>query len=268
MHNQIFLANKCLEKSRHFFIMPQRSGFYKFHNCLEKSRQKQTQTYDREVVKTQKVEVKTMAAETKTDVNATDNQQQNINPNPQDNPDNRTEESDKPEVTMESLMEEIARLKTSEQKTKLALDKALKEKGDLTKQYREVLTETQQAKIDKETADEEHRQYVLELEEFKKKTLAKERYLMQDMPVDMAEKAAEAEVSGDMDALANIQKQFRETSLKNARAEWQKSTPQPQFGTGEYSSMTKEEILAIKDRTERRKAMSQNWHLFEQKGRN
>lgn len=203
-----------------------------------------------------------MATETKPDVNATDNQQ-NVNTSPQGNSDNQSEENNEPEVTMESLMEEIARLKTSEQKTKLALDKALKEKGDLTKQYREVLTETQQAKIDKETADEERKQYVLELEEFRKKTLAKERYLMQDMPVDMAEKAAEAEVSGDMDALANIQKQFRETSLKNARAEWQKSIPQPQFGTGQYSSMTKEEISAIKDRKARREAIAQNMNLFE-----
>ncbi len=200
-----------------------------------------------------------MAAETKTDVN----DQQDINTNPMVNPEKQPEDNIEPEVTMESLMEEIARLKTSEQKTKLALDKALKEKGALTKQYRDVLTETQQAKIDKETADEEHRQYVSELEEFKKKTLAKERYLMQDMPVEMAEKAAEAEVSGDMDALANIQKQFRETSLKNARAEWQKSIPQPQFGTGQYSSMTKEEISAIKDRKARREAIAQNMVLFE-----
>lgn len=203
-----------------------------------------------------------MAAETKTDVTVTDNQQQNVNTNPQGNSESHPEENNEPEVTMESLMEEIARLKTSEQKTKLALDKALKEKGDLTKQYREVLTETQQAKIDKETADEERRQYVSELEEFKKKTLAKERYLMQDMPVDMAEKAAEAEVSGDMDALANIQKQFRETSLKNARAEWQKSIPQPQFGVDGNSAMSKEEILAIKDPAERRMAIAKNLDKF------
>lgn len=199
-----------------------------------------------------------MATETKTDVNETENQQQNVNPNPKGISDIQPEESKEPEVTVESLMEEIARLKTSEQKTKLALDKALKEKGDLTKQYREVLTETQQAKIDKETADEEHRQYVSELEEFKKKTLAKERYLMQDMPVDMAEKAAEAEVSGDMDALANIQKQFRETSLKNAKAEWEKATPQPQFGTGQYSSMTVEEAMKMNDREARLRAIAKN----------
>lgn len=199
-----------------------------------------------------------MATETKTDVSATENQQQNVNTNPQGNPESQPEENNEPEVTMESLMEEIARLKTSEQKTKLALDKALKEKGDLTKQYREVLTETQQAKIDKETADEERRQYVSELEEFKKKTLAKERYLMQHMPVDMAEKAAEAEVSGDMDALANIQEQFRETSLKNARAEWQKTIPQTQFGTGQYSSMTVEEAMKMTDREARLKAIAKN----------
>lgn len=171
-------------------------------------------------------------------------------------------EEAKPEVTIESLMEEIAKLKTSEASTKKALDKALKEKGDLTKQYREVLTETQQAKIDKETADEEHRQYVADLETFKQRTLAKDRYLMQDMPVDMAEKAAEAEVSGDMDALADIQRQFREISLKNAKAEWQRTIPQPQFGTGDGSNMSKEEILAIKDPAQRRNMIAKNLDKF------
>lgn len=203
-----------------------------------------------------------MAAETKTDVTATDNQQQNVNPNPQGSSDNQPEENNEPEVTMESLMEEIARLKTSEQKTKLALDKALKEKGDLTKQYREVLTESQQAKIDKETADEEHRQYVSELEAFKRKTEAKDRYLMQGMSADMAEKAAEAEVSGDMDALADIQKQHTETVLKNAKTEWQKSIPQLQFGVDGNSTMTKEQILGIKDEQERIRAIAKNINQF------
>ncbi len=202
-----------------------------------------------------------MSTETKTDVNVTENQQ-NVNPNPQGNPDNQPEENNEPEVTMESLMEEIARLKTSEQKTKLALDKALKEKGDLTKQYREVLTETQQAKIDKETADEEHRQYVSELEAFKRKTEAKDRYLMQGMSTDMAEKAAEAEVSGDMDALADIQKQHTETVLKNAKTEWQKSIPQPQFGVDGNSAMTKEQIFGIKDEQERIRAIAKNINQF------
>lgn len=201
-----------------------------------------------------------MAAEP-TNTNVIDNPQ-NINPNPQADPKNDQTDPAKEDVTVESLMEEAARARAAEQKMKMALDKALKEKGDLTKQYREVLTESQQAKIDKENADEEHRQYVAELEAFKRKTEAKNRYLMQGMGAEMAEKAAEAEVSGDMDALADIQKQHTETVLKSARAEWQKTIPQPQFGVGGEGNMSKEEIMAIKDPAERRMAIAKNISKF------
>lgn len=51
-------------------------------------------------------------------------------------------------------------------------------------------------------------------------------------------------------------------AVKEAKAEWQKSIPQPQFGTGEYSSMSKKEIMAIKDTAERQKAILANRQMF------
>lgn len=171
-------------------------------------------------------------------------------------------EVEKPEVTVESVMAELAQAKAEAEKTKKALDKALKEKGDLTKKYRETLTEQQRVDMEKQEQDEEHRAYVMELEEFKKKAEAKERYMMQGMTADVATKAAEAEVSGDMAALSEIQRQHTESVLKEAKSEWQKSIPQAQFGTGEYSSMTKEEILKISNPQERQRAIAQNLNLF------
>ena len=188
--------------------------------------------------------------------NVTDNQQDNPKPdNQQDNP--KPEEKKEPEVTIESLMAKVAELEAKESKTKAALDTALKEKGEITKQYRATLTEAQQAKLDQETADEEYKAYVAGLEAYQKKNEAMKRYMtVQKMPADLAEKAADAEIAGDMDTLTAIQNQH------SARADWQKSIPQPQFGTGEYSSMTKEEIMAIKDTDERVRAIARNQHLF------
>lgn len=221
---------------------------------------------DREVNKTQKVEGKIMAEEIKN--NGTDNQQgQATDTKKPDNAqaDNTQTESKEPEVTVESLMAKVAELEAKEAKTKAALDAALKEKGEITKQYRATLTEAQQAKLDKETADEEYKAYVEGLEAYQKKNEAMKRYMtVQKMPADLAEKAAEAEVSNDMEALTAIQNQFQEMTRKADRAEWQKSIPQPQFGTGEYSSMTKEEIMAIKDTDERVRAIARNQHLFKQ----
>lgn len=162
----------------------------------------------------------------------------------------------------DALMAEIARMRVSEQKMKKELDKALKEKGEVTKALRAKQTAAELEDEAKREEEERHQAYVMELEEFKRKTEAKERYLMQGMSVEMATKAADAEVSGDMEALTDIQRQHTEATLKAARAEWQKSIPQPNFGTGEYSSMTKKEILSIKDTAERQKAILTNRQMF------
>lgn len=169
------------------------------------------------------------------------------------------------ESKAESLMAEIARMKVNEQKMKKELDKALKEKGEVTKALRAKQTAAELEDEAKREEEERHQAYVAELEEFKRKTEAKERYLMQGMSVEMAARAADAEVSGDMDALTDIQRQHTEATLKAAKEEWKKSIPQPQHGNGEYSSMTKEEIMAIKDNDARIQAIARNQHLFNQK---
>ena len=175
-----------------------------------------------------------MADVNKDTPNVADSQQNLENPNVPDgaNGDGNGGNDGKPEATMESLMAEIASLKVENKKNKAALDKALKEKGDITKQYREVLTEAQQAKIDQENADEERKQYVADLEKFKATAEAKARYALQGMSEDLALKAADAEISGDMDALATIQKQHTESLIKKKEAEWQKSRPPINAGTG------------------------------------
>lgn len=188
--------------------------------------------------------------------NATD---QNATVSGTENSENENEDSG---ANTDALMAEIARMKVSEQKMKKELDKALKEKGEVTKALRAKQSAAELEDEAKREEEERHQAYVMELEEFKRKTEAKERYLMQGMSVEMATKAADAEVSGDMEALTDIQRQHTEATLKAARAEWQKSIPQPNFGTGEYSSMSKKDILAIKDTAERQRAILANRQLF------
>ena len=177
-----------------------------------------------------------------------------------------SENTEQPEqdegAKMESLMAEIARMKVNEQKAKRELDKALREKAEAKNALRAKQTAEEIEDEAKREEKEAHDAEFSRLQEFERKTLAKDRYLMQGMPADMAEKAAIAEVSGDMDALSEIQRQHYEEKLKAARADWQKSIPQPQFGVNEYSSMTKVEIMKIKDPVERVMAIAKNKHLF------
>jgi phenylalanyl-tRNA synthetase alpha subunit len=168
-----------------------------------------------------------------------DNIEKNINPNDETDPTlqhpaGAEDHHDDPEGQggKETMEEELARLRIEVARNKTALDKALKEKGDVTKKYRDVLTEAQQAKLDKEAQDEAQKQYVASLEAFKKTAEAKARYALQGMNEDLAVKAAEAEIAGDMDLLATIQQQHTEILIKQKETEWLKSRPQANAGSG------------------------------------
>ena len=165
--------------------------------------------------------------------------------------------------SIEELMAQIAAEKAEKEKLKNQVSKANSEAAEYKKALRSKQTAQEQEDEAKREQQEQHEAYVKDLESFKNKTLAKERYLLQGMPVEMAEKAAQAEIEGDMDTLATIQKQHTDATVKAARAEWQKSIPETNRGTGDGATMTKEEIFKIKDPIERQKAIAQNLQLFE-----
>ncbi len=168
-------------------------------------------------------------------------------------------EDNKP--TIEELMAQLAQEKAARAKDKAALDKALKEKGELTKNLRARSTQQQMEEDAKREEEEARTAYIKELEAYKHKNEAKERYLLQGMTAELATKAADAEVSGDMDALADIQKQHTDALLKAKEKEWKASRP-PLNAGGAASGMSREEVFAIGDTEERVKAIAQNIELF------
>lgn len=202
-----------------------------------------------------------MAEETKNKVTTN-----NDSENQQTDTKTQTEQSENKEAnstpSVESLMADLAKTKAELEKANLAKDKAMKERGDAVKALREKQSAEEIADEAKREQEEAHNAYVKDLEQFKTRTLAKDRYLMQGMTVEMADKAAQAEVDGDMDTLATIQKQHTDAALKAAKAEWQKSIPEANRGTGNAPTMTKDEIFAIKDTSERMKAIAANMALF------
>lgn len=176
------------------------------------------------------------------------------------------------ELTVEELKAEITNQKNLlenaeklRQKEKAALDKALKEVARLTKESRANKTEAEIDAENKRVEFENMQEEIKELRAYKQLNEAKERYLLQGMNPETAQKAAEAEVSGDMDALVSIQKAHTDALIKAKEAEWMKSRPNANVGTGSYSSMTKEEILAIEDDEERVRAIAQHPEMFGRK---
>lgn len=167
------------------------------------------------------------------------------------------------EPTIEELKARLAAKEAAYAKLKAANDKTSKSEAELKRQLREKMSVQEQEAAVKEEEAERQKEYIESLEDYKRRNEAKERYMMQGMDAEMAVKAADAEVTNDYDALADIQKQHTDNLIRAREAEWKKSRPRVNMGSGEYSSMTKEEIMAIPDRAERRRAIAMNQDAFQ-----
>lgn len=167
--------------------------------------------------------------------------------------------------TVEELMAQLTQERAARAKEKAALDKALSEKANLTKQLRSKQTQQEIEDDAKREEAERIQAHIAELEAYKQRNEAKERYLLQGMNAELANKAAEAEVKRDMDALADIQKQHTNALLKEKEKEWKASRPQINAGDGSGSGMTMEEIQAIQDTEARVKAIAQNIDIYTKK---
>ena len=140
------------------------------------------------------------------------------------------------------LLKQIADLKAELNRNKKARDKALSEVGEYKKQLRAKMTADEQAEIERQEAEAEQKAYVASLETFKKTAEATARYALQGMNQEMATQAANAEISGDMDLLADIQRKHAQQMVKDAQAEWLKSRPELNAGGGSGAKVTQEQF--------------------------
>lgn len=161
--------------------------------------------------------------------------------------------------SVDELMAQIAQLTSDRDKYKSANDKLSKSEAEMKRQLRAKLSaEEQQAEELAEAQrlrDEEFEAMKAELNHNKAvnayKAIPDEK---------MVESLIEAVSDADHNAIANIMEKYANAKVKEAQAEWLQS--RPQVNTGSYSSMSREQIMAIADRDERMKAIAQNQHLF------
>ena len=181
----------------------------------------------------------------------TEQQEQTTTTQPKDN-----EQQEMP--TVEELMAQLAAERAEKEKYKTANDKLSKEAATTKRQLRAKQTaEEQEAEAQAEAqrlAEEEREQLRKENNRFKAMAAYKS---FDEKTVD---KWLEAVSEADHVTLASMIEAEKQKAVKEAQAEWMKS--RPPVNTGQYSSMTREQIMAIEDRAERRKAMAQNMDLF------
>lgn len=165
-----------------------------------------------------------------------------------------TPEAETPKV--EDLLAEMAQMKADMARNKNALDKALREKGEITKKLREKQTAEEQeaeAKAEAEAARAER-----EAEKDKIIAQYEARAMFAEMGIQGKdlEEAVNAKVEGDEKTVYSIiVKYFEnkfETALKTEKSEWLGNRPQVNVGVGSNTTLTKEQFnqMSYKDRVE------------------
>lgn len=165
-----------------------------------------------------------------------------------------TPETETPKV--EDLLAEMAQMKADMARNKNALDKALREKGEITKKLREKQTAEEQeaeAKAEAEAARAER-----EAEKDKIIAQYEARAMFAEMGIQGKdlEDAVNAKVEGDEKTVYSIiVKYFEnkfETALKTEKSEWLGNRPQVNVGVGSNTTLTKEQFnqMSYKDRVE------------------
>lgn len=173
------------------------------------------------------------------------------------------DDSTKLEEAIAKMAELEAKVKAAEaekERFKKSVDSLTKKNAELTKSQRASMTadEQQKAEIEEKIKALEERALAAEAENNHNKAVAAYKELSDEKVVeDLISAVSDADHAG----IANIIKNEIAKAVKTAQAEWMKT--RPPVSTGSYSSMTEEQIMAIKDPAERQKAIAQNLTLFQ-----
>lgn len=161
---------------------------------------------------------------------------------------------------VEDLKAELERVKADADRYKNANDKLSKESADYKRQLRAKQTaEEQEAEAKAEAdrlANEEREQLKAELNRMKAENSYKS---ISDS--ETVQKLIDAVSDADHMAIAEIISRECEKAIANAEQTWIENRPQVNYG-GSSMARTKESIMAIKDATERQKAIKENLDLF------
>lgn len=169
--------------------------------------------------------------------------------------------------SVDDLMSELAQLKADMARNKNALDKALKEKGEITKKLREKQTAEEAEAEEKAKAEAERAEREAEKDRIIATYEAKAMFAEMGLSGKDLEDAIQAKIDGDEKTVYSIiVKHFEtkyETALKTEKSEWLGSRPQVNVGVGSSTTLTKEQFerMGYKERV---KLATENPELYKQ----
>ena len=167
------------------------------------------------------------------------------------------ENADASAPKVEDLMSELAQLKADMARNKNALDKALREKGEITKRLREKQTAEEAEAEAKAEAEAARAEREAEMERKIATYEAKSMFAEMGLVGKDLETAVQAKIDGDEKTVYSvIVKYFEnkyESALKTKESEWLGNRPQVNVGVGENgTALTKEQFsnMSYKERME------------------
>lgn len=142
------------------------------------------------------------------------------------------------------------------------ISKANTEAAEWKRKHNALLTEEEQAKVARDTEFQAMKDRVETLEKEKTVATYNASFASMGYKPETATKISEALANGDMNNVFALMKQHSEDKEKELRAEILKSTPTPSTAGNVSKTLTAEEIMAIKDPTERQQKIAENLNLF------
>lgn len=163
-------------------------------------------------------------------------------------------ETNAPKV--EDLMAELAQLKADAARNKNALDKALREKGEITKRLRERQTAEEKEAEAKAEAEAERAEREAEKDKIIAQYEAKAMFAEMGLSGKELDAAIDAKLNGDDKTVYSVIAKFYEakyeSALKTKESEWLGNRPPVNVGVGESTTLTKEQFdnMSYKEKVE------------------
>lgn len=179
---------------------------------------------------------------------------------------NQINVSDENKMTIEEAMEiiaqkdaEITKISTDRDKYKASTDKLSKAEAERKRADRANMSETEQklSALEEEVNSWKERAEKSEKENNHNRAVNAYKTISDEKVV---ESLIDAVSDADHNAIAQIIENEKKKAVAEAESKWLKD--RPRVNHGQYSNMTREQILAIPDRNEKLKAIAQNQHLF------
>ena len=161
---------------------------------------------------------------------------------------------------LEVLKAELEKQKAETERFKASVNKLTAEAAERKRAERAKMGEEERIKAERE--DEFNRLKEQAEADARELTLYKAKAAYKGIDDETVEKLITSVNEKDHASLAAAINKIVDKAVKDKEAEWKKSRPGAFVGDGSFSTMTKEEIMAIQDPIERQKVIAENIHLF------